>query len=250
MTGMGQFHKSSSLDVSPLDVSPLDVSPFSLEVVRKRIKHIYFRVYPHQKKILVSVPIRLSHEELEKAVLSKKEWLLRQIKRAESHQPQKLLKFLTENAVWFRGRQYPVKICPAAGSGRRTVLENGRIKIDIKRGASPEQAEKRLENWLRKQLTREIGILVEKWVPAIGVKVAEYRVRKMKTRWGSCNIRVRRIWLNLALVHLPVEFLEYVVVHEMVHLLERKHNQRFKSYMDIFIPDWRQMKAQMDQFVL
>ena len=102
----------------------------------------------------------------------------------------------------------------------------------------------------RKELKRSIGIYVAKWQPLMGVIVNEFNVRIMKTRWGSCNTNAKRIWLNLALVKCADCFIEYVVVHEMVHLLERNHNTRFKGFMDKFIPDWKRLKKELNQFSL
>ncbi len=102
-----------------------------------------------------------------------------------------------------------------------------------------------LERWYRRMLAEEIPDLVARWEPAMGVRVAEWRIKRMKTRWGTCNIRDRRIWLNLWLARMPPECLEYVLVHEMVHLLERRHNARFRAYMDRFLPQWRMYRERL-----
>ncbi len=101
-------------------------------------------------------------------------------------------------------------------------------------------------NWYRKQLKPRIARFIESWEPVLGVSIDQFGVRKMKTRWGSCNIGAKRIWLNLALIKYPEKYLEYVVVHEMIHLIERGHNQRFKSLMDRFVPNWRQLKKELN----
>ena len=104
-----------------------------------------------------------------------------------------------------------------------------------------------LNDWYRSELKARIPALIAKWEPEIGVKVAQWGVKKMKTKWGTCNIDARRIWLNLELAKKPVQCLEYIVVHEMVHLLERHHNDYFRELMDRFMPQWRLYKDQLNE---
>ncbi|MEX0608622.1 MAG: SprT-like domain-containing protein [Balneolaceae bacterium] len=103
-----------------------------------------------------------------------------------------------------------------------------------------------LEEWYRAEIKKEISKLISKWEDPMGVSVKEFGVKRMKTRWGTCNIRDRRIWLNLELAKKSPDCLEYVVVHEMVHLLERLHNKRFHNFMDQFFPEWRQIKKKLN----
>lgn len=130
------------------------------------------------------------------------------------------------------------------------IAGDNRIELYVKPGSDILDREKIITAWYRHELKQSIAGFIDKWQSVMGVTVNEYNVRKMKTRWGSCNINARRIWLNLALIQLAAPFLEYVVVHEMAHLLERKHNARFNGFMDKFIPDWRNLKKEMNRFQL
>jgi predicted metal-dependent hydrolase len=114
------------------------------------------------------------------------------------------------------------------------------LELHVRRRSRLDERQRTLHEWYRGELKLLIPPLVDKWQPLLGVSVAEWGVKRMRTRWGTCNIRARRIWLNLELAKCPVECLEFVVVHEMVHLLERRHSVRFKSLMDTFLPDWRE----------
>ena len=105
--------------------------------------------------------------------------------------------------------------------------------------------EKVLYNWYRDMLKAKLPALVDKWESKIRVKVSELRLRKMKTKWGTCNIRDRRIWLSLELAKYPESILEFILVHEMVHFLERRHNKRFYELMDKYLPDWKERKLSM-----
>ena len=117
-------------------------------------------------------------------------------------------------------------------------------------GASTDKREAVLYQWYRQQLRRQVPPLIARWEPEIGVTVTEWRIKNMKTRWGTCNIEARRIWLNLQLAKKTVSCLEYIVVHEMVHLLERLHNERFRELMDRFMPQWRLHRDELNQFPL
>ncbi len=228
--------------------SGLDFGRFRIEIKQKKIKHIYFRVYPSDKRIVVSAPCQLSSRELEQAILSKRQWLLKQINRPVRQKES--TRYLAHDTAWFKGKPYPIRLYKTKSRAPSVMSAHDHIGLYLKAPKGNGQILAIIENWLRTQLYRDIGVLVEKWTPQMGVRVFEYRIRKMRTRWGSCNIKARRIWLNFALIHLPVQYLEYVVVHEMVHLLERKHNHRFEKFMDRFVPNWRQLKQQMARFSL
>ena len=114
-------------------------------------------------------------------------------------------------------------------------------------GTSREEREAVLQRWYRRRLREQIPPLIAKWEPEIGVTVTEWGIKKMKTRWGTCNINARRIWLNLELAKKPVACLEYILVHEMVHLLERHHNERFKQLMDRLMPQWRLHREELNR---
>lgn len=105
-------------------------------------------------------------------------------------------------------------------------------------------------DWYRRNIKKEIPQLLEKWQKIIGVTASDWGVKNMKTRWGTCNIEDKRIWLNLQLVKKPFECLEYVMVHELVHLLEKNHNKIFISYMDEFLPNWRKIKEELNSLIL
>ncbi len=119
--------------------------------------------------------------------------------------------------------------------------------LQVRPGTTRDKRQQILNDWYRRYMKEIIPDLIQKWEPTIGVRVNDWGVKKMKTRWGSCNIRDRRIWLNLDLAKKPPHCLEYVLVHEMVHLLERHHNDRFKSFMDQFLPQWRLYRDDLNQ---
>jgi predicted metal-dependent hydrolase len=223
-----------------------DFGNYSFEIVRKKIKNIYFRVYPSKEKIVVSAPVHLDPETLNSAILSKSNWLYNQVKKGASVKPDPVKTYTTGEKVLFKGKRYSLYVDHQDTRSKVFITGDDRINLVINHGSDVEDREKIITGWYKKQLKRSIAELVAKWQPVIGVTVNEFNVRKMKTRWGSCNINAARIWLNLALVKFEEPFLEYVIVHEMVHLLERKHNARFKEFMNQFIPGWRKLKKELD----
>jgi hypothetical protein len=222
---------------------------FSFEIKRKKIKHIYFRVYLSEKKIIVSAPVQIDHETLNRVILSRTDWLKDQIKKKKVALPELVHTYATGEELMFKGGIYPLYVNKGVRP-RVFIAPDKTIHLVVKPGSDVSQREKIVIAWYREKLKQSIGLYVDKWQPIMGVVVNEFNVKKMKTRWGSCNINAQRIWLNLALIKLDPCFLEYVVVHEMVHLLEKNHNARFKRFMDQFIPDWKRLKKQLDGFLL
>ncbi len=223
---------------------------YCLEIHKKKIKHIYFRIYPSRKAIVVSAPIHIDEKTLSSAIESKQEWIERQIIKADSQPKESAFSFMKKENCWLWGKKYHLIADYQSGRHHVWLHDENTIKLLLRPSDDKNIEQAMILSWLRAELKEQIYVLIEKWEPIIGVHIEEGRVKKMKTRWGSCNIQAKRIWLNLVLVHLSPCFLEYVVVHEMVHLLERKHNARFKNFMDQFIPDWPNLKAQLDQINL
>jgi len=228
----------------------LNFGNYSFEVIKKKIKNIYFRVYPSKGKIIVSAPFSIDSETLNKAILSKSDWLNKQVKKAAIAKPEPIKTYITGEKLLFKGEIYSLYVDYRHTGPRVAKTFDKVIHLKVKPGTDFPQREKIIISWYRKELKRSIGMYIDKWQPRIGVTVNEFNVRKMKTRWGSCNVNAKRIWLNLALIKCAEKFLEYVIVHEMIHLLERKHNARFKSLMDRFIPDWKRLKKELNRFSL
>ena len=136
-------------------------------------------------------------------------------------------------------------------SGKQYVEINNKkdINLYVRANSTKEKREKIMLEWYREELKNLIPSYIEKWEPIMGVKVEDFGVKQMKTKWGSCNIGAKRIWINLELAKKTPRCLEYIVVHEMVHLLERKHNDIFKGYMDKFLPNWRSIKAELNGLI-
>lgn len=217
-----------------------------MELVRKRIKHIHIRVFPPDGRIRVTAPLYVGEEAIRHALLDRLSWIRKKqaFCRSQVRQPGRTLE--TGEKHWFEGREYVLEL--VEGGGRQSVdcREDAFLILRARPFSTLKNRERLLREWYRDRLKERIPPLLAKWEPTIGVKAAEWGIKAMRTRWGTCNTQARRIWLNLELVKKPPACLEYVVVHELVHLLERSHNSRFKALMDGFLPDWREKRKRLN----
>lgn len=211
----------------------------SIELQRKRIKNINLAVYPATGRIRVSVPLRLDEESVLQFLKSRLSWIERQLAKVKPRVP---LSYESGSTHQLEGRSYILNLIPEAGINRIRLHEE-RIDLYLKPGASSEQVALMLKEWYRARLRARVQPLMDKWQRVLGVQVSAWNIKQMKTKWGSCNTRDKRIWLSLELAKKADAFLEYVVVHELLHLMERGHNARFYALLDQYLPDWRQRKS-------
>ncbi|WP_299257589.1 SprT family zinc-dependent metalloprotease [uncultured Kushneria sp.] len=225
----------------------IEVSGIRVDIHRKPIKNLHVGVYPPDGRVRVAAPERLDDEAVRLAIVSRLSWIRRQRRGFIEQTRESAREMVTGESHYFRGRRYRLNVLE-----QRTppdVRIAGRHTLELRVPPDSETRYRRnvLERWHRDQLYQAIPDLIETWSPIVGVEVAECRVKRMKTHWGSCNIAARRIWLNLELIRKPPKCLEYIFVHEMVHLLERHHNERFRRLMDTFMPDWRLRKDELNK---
>jgi predicted metal-dependent hydrolase len=213
-----------------------------VEVVRKRIKHMHFAVYPPDGRVRVSTPVRLNDDAVRLAILSKLPWIKRHQARIASQGNRPALTYVSGESHDYLGQRYCLNVIYHQAPPRIELGDDQSLDLYVREGSDSARRERVLLEWYRGQLKTLIPPIIAQWEPVLGVGVSAWGVKRMKTRWGSCNIKARRIWLNLELAKRPISSLEYVIVHEMVHFLERLHNDRFFGYMDAFMPGWRQVR--------
>ncbi|MBH1941786.1 M48 family metallopeptidase [Mobilitalea sibirica] len=231
----------------------LTINNIPIEIERKKIKNMYLRILPPDGRIHISVPNKIPEEAIKNFVISKRDWIKKQQQRIK--QRQEMLPersdpdYVSGEEVFLWGRKYLLQIRYDERYNQVELRDNDLIIMvkDNEKDCTTLQRRKLLNEYYRKALNREIPPLMEKWQAVIGVQAKEWRIRDMKTRWGTCNIRDKRIWLSLNLAKKPLDCLEYVVVHELVHLLEKSHNHVFKAYMNQYLPQWRLLKFTLNQ---
>ena len=148
---------------------------------------------------------------------------------------------------YFLGRRYRLRVTERSGPNRVSLNGTSELTMQVQPSTDRDKREQLLNDWYRRRLKELVPDLIAKWQPVVGVQVADWGIKKMKTRWGSCNTRDHRVWLNLELAKKPPRCLEYVLVHELVHLLESHHNDRFKALMDQFMPQWQLYRDELNQ---
>ncbi len=220
--------------------SRLTLSGISIEVTRKRIKNLYLRVYPSEGRVALNCPWHTSPGKVRKFAEERLPWIKKHLQNGAVRKGKQEPAYVTgeKHPVW--GEMRELKIIRSKKPQSVFLNGAGVIVMLVKNGATAARRKKLMQEWHRAQLKQEIPKLIKKWEPVMNVSVNEFGVKKMKTRWGTCNIRDRRIWLNLELAKKDPGCLEFIVVHEMAHLLEKHHSPRFYRLMDKFLPDWRE----------
>lgn len=221
------------------------IGDITIELEKKRIKNMYLRVLPPDGRVNISAPVMMKEEEIKGFVLSKMDWIKKQQRKLESSQSFHKISYQTGDKIYYKGRILTLIVTEKVGRPGVTEHDN-LIEMNIKENSSPEQRKRLLDCWYKEELFRDVVPLLEGWEKTIGVKTHGFTIRDMKTRWGTCNIRTKKVCFNLRLAQKPPECLEYVVVHELVHLLEKSHNHVFKNYLDRFLPQWRSIKKELN----
>lgn len=220
------------------------VSHIEIEVNKKKIKNMYLKVSRQDGKVSVSAPLRTKDDIIKRFVASKLDWIDKQVKKFENRKSLIDLEYKQDEIHYVWGKPYSLEIKYENKKG--VEILDDKLILAIHKDSTIIQREKLLIEWYRKQLKERLPDLVEKWEYIIGVSIESVRVRNMTTRWGTCNTRDKRICFNLQLAKKPLRCLEYVVVHELVHLLEPSHNVVFKNHMDKYLPNWREIKRELN----
>jgi predicted metal-dependent hydrolase len=225
----------------------ITVNGIEVQVVRKDIKNLHLAVYPPDGHVRAAVPKHVTDDNIRLAVISKLSWIKKQQQDFKGQPRQSERQYISGECHYVFGKRYRLELIEREGKPVINQLMSGKLKLFVRPGSSVEVKERALNAWYREELKKVVPELLEKWQPIVGEKAGGWGIKKMKTKWGSCNVEQRRIWLNLELAKKPTECLEYILVHELVHLLERTHNQQFKAYIDEFMPDWRTRRATLNR---
>ncbi len=227
----------------------IELDGIPIEISRKKIKNMHLRIYPPDGVVKVSAPLRFSEQLIRQSLESKSAWIHQQRERIRNRAVIEECTFETGSTVAFRGKQYLLIIEEHHGPAQIKINEE-LMYCYTQPNSTPTQIQTILERWYKQQMQMLLPDLIQYWEAVVGVKVVEWGIRKMKTRWGSCNTKAARIWLNLNLIKKPSICLEYVLVHELVHLLEPSHNKRFYGLMSKFMPQWHEYEYQLEGRVL
>ena len=228
----------------------LRVGEFRVSVVRKAIKNLHLGVYPPDGRIRVAAPLAVSDAAVHAAVVSRLAWIKRQ-QAAFLHQPRQTAReMVSGESHYYRGRRYRLRVLAADVRPGVEVRGKTVLALHVRPGATASDRERVLYAWYREKVREAVAKLLPKWQQRCGVEPRFVGIRRMKTKWGSCNASTGRIWLNVELVKKSPASLEYVLVHELVHLLERSHGDRFVALMDGLMPTWRSRRRELAELPL
>jgi predicted metal-dependent hydrolase len=223
----------------------LTVRGINIDVIYKDIKNLHIGVYPPLGRVRVAAPRRLNDDHVRLAVIQRLPWIKRQQQQLRSVERETHREMVSGESHYVWGLRHRLRVIERPGRSH-VEGDGGRILLYVPEGASTEKRLDIMQRWQREELRRRIRPLVAKWEPIVGRTVPRWSIRRMKTKWGSCNRETGHIWFNLDLVSKHPECLEYIVVHEMSHLLERNHGERFTTLMDKFLPDWRARRERLN----
>lgn len=224
----------------------IELGDINIDVEKKDIKNIHLSVYPPDGKVRIAAPERMNLDTIRVFALNKLKWIKKQQASFQNQDRETRREFLTKESHYFRGKRYLLKIIEH-NAKPKVILKHSTIEMYIRPNTSTKKRKELLDEWYRQELKKTIPTLIEKWEKIIGVKSNDFGIKIMRTKWGTCNIEAKRIWLNLELAKKPLECLEYIVVHELVHLLERNHNANFIKYMNEFMPKWRFFRDELNR---
>ena len=225
----------------------ITIRNIEIDVVRKDIMNIHLAVYPPTGRVRIAAPLRVNEDTIRLFAISKLAWIKRQQRRFEGQERISQREYKNRESHYFQGQRYLLNIIETDAPPKVVVKNKTYIDLYLRLETPIAKRHEIMKEWYRKELKKIIPALIEKWEKRMNLRVNQWQVKLMKTKWGSCNIEKKRIWLNLELVKKPIYCLEYIIVHEIVHLLERHHNDKFLYYMAAYLPNWKKLKKELNK---
>lgn len=224
----------------------IQLGELTLDVVRKDIKNIHLSVHPPSGKVRIAAPTRISLETIRVFAIAKLAWIRQQQQKLQTQERETPREYLNRESHYMWGRRYLLTVVEAEQPAA-VELGHSRMVLRVRPGADTAKRQAVLEAWYRESVKLAVPPLLDKWQLLMGVQVERFYVQRMKTKWGSCNPRARTVRFNTDLAKKPPECLEYIVVHELVHLLEPTHNSRFIALMDQLMPKWQFYRERLNR---
>lgn len=224
----------------------IELSDVCCHLTRKHIKNMHLHVHPPLGRVTISAPLRMDLEIIRLFAISKLAWIRKQQLKIRNQKRETPKEYLTGEGHYYLGQKYLLNVIEQSAAPK-VILKHDTIELSVRKNASRACRAEILQSWYRQQLKELVSRYIINLENKMGVKVAEIRIKRMKTRWGTCNTRAKRIWLNGELAKKSIDHIEYVLIHEMVHLLEGHHNKKFRAYMDKFLPRWKCLRKELNQ---
>ena len=216
----------------------------------KPIKNLHISVLPPDGMIRVSAPEEMNDDAIRMSLATRIPWINKQRMQFQGQVRQAPRKYVGGESHYFWGKRYLLSVVNEDKPTQVILKGKTKIILQVPKRSTIMKREEIMSDWYRLELRQEVERLMNVWQKKIGVKVKGWGIKKMKTRWGTCNYKSGRIWLNLELAKKPIEFTEYVVVHELLHIIEKNHSERFVKLLTHFLPKWRSLKDELNRFIL
>lgn len=227
--------------------SELIIANLPIQVERKKsLKNMYLRIYPPDGRVKVTAPILTSEDTIRQYILRKMPEINKVREKMTGQKRQSKREYVSGEAYYLWGKAYRLQVV-SKGNKRNVKKVGNKIILTVPEGSDVKLKESLIIEWYRKELKRCIPAVLERCQNRMNIYANEWRVKNMTTKWGTCNISEKRIWLNLQLVKKPPECLEYIIVHELVHLIERNHTERFQALVEEHFPTWREVKRTLNE---
>lgn len=225
-----------------MSTETLEIGGLRIELVRKVIKNLHLGVYPPDGRVRVAAPPTVSDEAVRLAVVSRMGWIKRQQDKFLSQARQSERDYVSGETHFHLGQRYRFRLIEQPGASQVRLTSDRRLELKVPARSDRDFRERIVQQWQRELLRERARALTIEWAARLGVEPPAVCIKKMKTKWGACNPAANRIWLNLELIKKPPECINYLVLHEITHLLERTHGDAFVAFLDRHMPDWRTLR--------
>ncbi|SFT96535.1 hypothetical protein SAMN04489724_3019 [Algoriphagus locisalis] len=233
-----------------MSTSKLIIADIPVELVRKDIANLHLAVYPPDGRVRLAAPRDVNEQTLELFVIAKIHWIRKQQRKFAAQNRQSPRQYINRETHYFLGKKYLLRVHednPKYRAATLVIKTKTYMELYVRRGASVYTKGEVVKAWYRTELKKVLAELVPKWEKLLDVKSNEVTVKSMRTKWGSCNPDSGNILINLEMAKKPLDCIEYVVAHELVHLIERTHNQNFRAHLDKYIPNWKQIREELNR---
>jgi len=227
----------------------IELGDVCLDVIHKDIKNVHLSVHPPQGRVTISTPLRMDMDTVRMFAISKLSWIKKHQNKFRSQIRETPRECITRESHYYLGKRYLLRVIEH-DAPPKVEIKHETMEMHVRSNTSLGKRREILDAWYRQELKNIIPEIIDRYEKAMDVKVSEFGIKKMRTRWGTCNRVAKRIWMNLELAKKPKEYIEFIVVHEMTHLLERRHNERFVAFMDQFLSKWRFHKEGLNRIPL
>ena len=228
----------------------ISISDISAEIEWKDIKNVHLTIYPPNARIHVSAPLAMTEEAVRLFLITKQSWIRKQVSLVLDQNRQTPREYVSGENHYFKGHRYRLKVVYYNAPPKVEIQDNEYIVLFVREGTTVERRAEILREWYRFEFKSILPVLIAKWEETLGVKVNKWEVKQMKTLWGSCNHRTHNVIFNLELIKKPLHCIEYIVVHELLHIKVRLHNEEYTSLLNRYFPNWKQLKDELNEFIV